>query len=184
AATENANRLGLAEQFTAELADVDRIRENGVFGAEAFGLVLANPPYRECGRGRQSPRGEAVNAARFDSGAGLAGFIRAAGYLLKTGGALCLVGSARRLAETLALLSASRLTPKRLRLVHGRADATAKIVLAEAVKNAGPGLTAEPPLILYEKGQGNRLTPETLAFCPYLACNARRGPTASPRSPS
>jgi tRNA1Val (adenine37-N6)-methyltransferase len=59
-----------------------------------------------------------------------------------------------------------------LRLVHGRTHLPAKIVLVEAVKNAGPGLRVEPPLILYEKGQGNRVTPEALAFCPYLRCNA------------
>jgi tRNA1Val (adenine37-N6)-methyltransferase len=184
AAAENAVRLGLAEHFTAMCADVGRIREEARFGAESFGLVLANPPYRELGRGRISPKGEGVNAARFESGSGLAGFVRAAGFLLKTGGAFYAVGLAERLDATLALLSEARLAPKRLRLVHGRVDAPAKIVLVQAVKNAGPGLRVEPPLVLYEKGQGNRITPDALAFCPFLACNAGRGLTASPRSPS
>jgi len=178
AATENAGRLGFAEHFRAEPADVGRIREDGVFTAESFGLVLSNPPYRELGRGRLSPRGEEVNAARFESGEGLAGFIQAAGYLLATGGAFCLVGLAERLTEMLALMHEALLAPKRLRLVHGRLDAPAKIVLAQAVKNAAPGLRVEPPLIVYEKGQGNRITPEALAFCPFLACNSGRGLTA------
>jgi len=184
AAAENAARLGLAEQFMAIRADVGRIREEGAPRAESFELALCNPPYREPGRGRLSPRGGEVNAARFESGAGLSGFIAAAAYLVKNGGALCLVGLAERLAGTLAFLAEVRLTPKRLRFVHGRLDAPAKIVLVQAVKNAASGLRAEPPLVLYEKGQGNRITPEALAFCPFLACNARVGVTAAPRSPS
>jgi tRNA1Val (adenine37-N6)-methyltransferase len=178
AAQENAVRLGLAGHFTAVRADVGRIREEGAPWAESCDLAVCNPPYRELGRGRPSPKGDAMNAARFESGAGLAGFIRAGGFVLKTGGALCLVGLAERLPETLSLLGEARLAPKRLRLVHGRLDAPAKIVLVEAVKNAGPGLKAEAPLILYEKGQGNRITPEALAFCPFLACNTGRGLTA------
>lgn len=117
--------------------------------AASCDVVLANPPYRRSGSGRLAPDGERA-AARHELHGGLADFVEAARYLLKPGGRCFLVYLPERLAELLTLLTAARLEPKRLRLVHGRADTAASMLLVEARRNGRPGLLVERPLLVYD----------------------------------
>lgn len=172
AAAANAARLDLP--FTAVQAD---LAANPVeVPDQAFDLVLANPPYHALGRGRVTPKAAAV-PARFQAAADLADFAAAAARALKTRDRAAVVARAEDLPALLAALDAAGLAPKRLRLVHGRLAAPAKLCLVEAVRGGRFGLTVEPPLVLYV-GEGQALTAAALAFCPHLACNPRRGPAA------
>ncbi len=164
-AMDNARSLGLASQYEVVQADVSSYEHS-----RRVDFVLANPPYRQEGTGRLS-KGQARTQARFESGLGLEGFAGAAARSLKTKAPFCLVHLAERLDLVLACLAGHGLRPKRLRMVHGRADKPARLVLVEARPGSGPGLVAEPPLVLYGTGQGRDLTPEALAFCPFLECN-------------
>lgn len=174
AAGANAEKLGLAGSFTPLLADARRIRQEPAVAPEGFDLVLANPPYRRPGTGLVCP-GPARAGARFETDGTLDDFLAAAAYALANRGSCALVFLAGRLPDLLAGLAARRLTPRRLRCVHGRADAPARLVLVEARKNGRSELVVEPPLILYEERAGAAvLTGTALAFCPFLACNAER----------
>ncbi len=166
AAEENADDLYLSKQFTVVQGDVSDWRP-----ASVVDFVVSNPPYRPLGKGRVS-QGEERAAARFEQHADFARFARCAAIALKTRGKFIFIHLPERLTEIMAALNQAGLEPKRLRMVHARKDAHARMVLVEAVKSAKPGLKVEPPLILHTgKGKQTRFTDEALAFCPFLGCN-------------
>ncbi len=166
AANQNAERLHLGTKLQAVQGDVIDWRPDRVVD-----FVIANPPYRRLGQGRVS-HGENRATARFEAQADFAAFARCAAIALKTRGKFTFVHLPERLPELLIDLDAAGLAPKRMRMVHGRVDEVAKIVLMETVKAGGAGLKAEAPLILHEgRGEETHLTSEALEFCPYLSCN-------------
>ena len=170
AAEENRANLHLIDKLTFQQADVDDWRPDKVVD-----FVVANPPYRVLGTGRAS-RGEDRKAARFEERGTFAGFARCAAVALKTRGRFAFVHLPERLPELLAVLTDNGLAAKRLRLVHGRVDETARMVLVETVKAGASNLKVEPPLVLHEgKGERTKMTRQALDFCPFLACNAREG---------
>lgn len=141
---------GLEARIKIVEADVRALR--GVLSPQSFAAVLANPPYRPPGSGRQAPAGERA-AARHELAGGLADFLRAAAYLLGDGGRLYIVYLAERLAELLAHMREARLEPKRLRCVHARTGEPARMVLVEGRKGGKGGVVVEPPLYVYA-GEG------------------------------
>lgn len=167
-ASINAERLGFQQQFAIQNDDIlSYAPESG----PPYDFVSCNPPWREPGRGRLNPGPDRARA-RHEGPAGLTDFAAASRRSLKTRGRFFLVHLPERLPEILAVCSGHGLAPKRLRLVHGHGAARAKVLLLEAVKAGGPGLTVEPPLLLYSGPErGAALTPEALAFCPFLQCN-------------
>ena len=52
----------------------------------------------------------------------------------------------------MTVLRDSGFEPKRLRMVHGRRDIPAKMLLLEAAHGGQEGLEVAPPLILYRHG--------------------------------
>ncbi|MBR4211942.1 MAG: methyltransferase [Oscillibacter sp.] len=114
------------------------------FSTGAFDLIVSNPPYY-CG---VAPSGDARRAARHESACTLPELVRAAAYLLRWGGAFCLVHKPERLADVLCCLREGRCEAKRLRLVHETADAPPALILVEGRRGGKPGLTIERPLVL------------------------------------
>lgn len=170
AATENAVNLHLTDKFTVTSGDVADWRPEQVVD-----FVVANPPYRKLGKGRPSADEERKNA-RFEETGTFAAFARCAATALKTRGRFAFVHLPERLPELLADLAGVGLTPKRMRLVHGKADQEARMVLVETVKAAAQGLRVEPPLILHEgDGPNTRVSGQALEFCPFLDCNPKEG---------
>ncbi|TYO96066.1 tRNA1Val (adenine37-N6)-methyltransferase [Geothermobacter ehrlichii] len=119
---------------------------------QSVDLVLSNPPFRPPRSGRIAPDDERA-AARHELAGGLDDFVRAAAFLLKNGGRFCLVHLTERLTDLLTLLRQASIEPKRLRLVHSRRKEPARLVLVEGRRAGRPGLTIEPPLVVYE-GEG------------------------------
>lgn len=174
AATANATALGLDHRYRAVLGDVRAMAEIADCAPNAFDLVLCNPPYRQPGHGRLPPDPD-KQAARFETSADLEDFFQAAARSLDTKGRLALVHLPEHLHRIFTALAKAGLEPKRLRLVHGREDKAASLLLLEARKAVRPGLRIEPPLLLYaQKAQGSELTQDARAFCPFLACNSLR----------
>lgn len=137
------NRLaGRVRFFTCDLRDV-----RAHFKAESYDAVIMNPPYDEPGTSRRSPS-DAMAAAMHGTECSLDDVVAAAKYLLKNGGRLYLVMRARRAAELFALLDARNVRPKRMRAVHPKPGREASVVLVEAVRDGGSGLTIEPPLFI------------------------------------
>jgi tRNA1(Val) A37 N6-methylase TrmN6 len=126
-----------------DLRDINRM-----FPREAFAHVLSNPPYRSRSRGRTNPEEEKA-IARHELHCRLDDLARAARWLLRERGAFHVVYPAERLGELVSALRAERLEPKRVRLVHPRAELPARLVLLTAVKGARPEVTVLPPLVLH-----------------------------------
>ncbi len=127
----------------------------------SFALVVSNPPFGRPGHGRLSPQLSRARARHELALAAADLWLRAA-ELLPAGGRLALCWPPSRLPRALASLEANRLAPKRLRLVHGRADLPAKLALIEAVKDGGEQLTVEPPLVVFARER--EYTPEVAAI--------------------
>ena len=171
-ARENARRLGLDGRFAFLAADV---RHPGCLRPESADLVLCNPPYRDPSTGRVCPEGSRT-LARFEAGAGLTDFARAASLALRNRKPCAFIHLAERVDVLLAALRACRLQPKEALFVHPRANVGARLVLVRAIKNGGAGMVVPPPLVLHEgSGEGTALTRDALSFCPRLACNAGQG---------
>ncbi len=130
--------------------------------AEAFDIVTSNPPYRIQTMGRVAADDERATA-RHELAGGLDAFLRAAVFLLNSGGRFYVVYLAERLAELLSGMRSFQLEPKRLRMVHSREGESARMVLVEGRKNGKPGMVVEAPLIIY-KGEGRDYTEEVLAI--------------------
>lgn len=157
-----ARRLVLVER-EPELVALARenLAENGVDGSaevrdlERLGLprelrqradlVVCNPPFYPASSGTPSER------ARSSRSGALEPFVAAARDALsgpRTRAAFCYPAAA--LGELFACARDARLVPKRLRLVHARADAPARLALVELRIAKPGGLTVEPPLIEWQ----------------------------------
>lgn len=136
-------------QDRIEILEADLREHRQLFSPQSIDLVVSNPPYRPLGEGKVAPDPERA-AARHELAGGLEEFADAAAYLLRQGGRFCLIYLAERLTHLLTVLAASKLEPKRLRLVHSRPGDPARLVLVEARRNGRPGLQVEAPLYIYD----------------------------------
>jgi len=142
------------EVLTLDLKDAP-----DVLGHGAFDYALCNPPYRRRGAGHSSPH-PGRRMAREEEGCTIKDICDSAFLLLKNRGALAVIFPAPRVAEAVHALCASRLEPKRMRMVHPRPGSPPSIVLIEAVKLGGPGVYFEPPL--YAFGESGKHTEEMM----------------------
>ncbi len=113
----------------------------------AYDRVLCNPPYFAEGSGAAALSPER-RRARQEQGDTLGDVVAAAAALLRVGGHFVLCHRPERLADVISALRARRLEPKRLQLVHARAELPPFLLLCDAVRDGKPSLTVLPPLIL------------------------------------
>lgn len=144
AATEN----GLRDQLITLRSDLRDIRS--LMSAGSFDLCVSNPPYFSGGSGKEAPD-TARRIARSETDCTLSDVCRAAAYLLRWGGALCMVYRPERLCDLVCALRESGLEPKRLRMVEARPGAAPSLLLLEARRGGKPGLTIEWPLRLTDE---------------------------------
>lgn len=116
----------------------------------SFDFVIANPPYRAAGSGRESPN-LSRRIARGGAGATLAEFLAAARRYAADRGRVAIVFDATRTAELIVKLAAHGLESKRMRFVHPLPDSPASIVLIESRKGARSEVTVEAPLIVHTR---------------------------------
>lgn len=158
-AAENAQANRLSDRVRIVHHDLRRLSRQTVGGGAD--LVVANPPYRPRGSGRVNPDGERA-VARHELRATLADVLDAARRLLDRGGRFVAVYPAVRSVDLIHGLRTAALEPKRMRIVHSRADGEARLVLVEAVRGGRPGVTVEPPLPIYDAA--GDYTPEVAAI--------------------
>jgi tRNA1Val (adenine37-N6)-methyltransferase len=148
----NLERGGFQGEVRALDLAQERLRETGV------PLVLCNPPYYPA-HSHRPPQTPAKAAAR--SGELLPFLAAAAASLSRKTGRALFSYPASQLPELIALAALEKLVPKRLRLVHPRADQPARLALVELRAARPGGLVIEPPLIEWI---GRKRSPELLAL--------------------
>ena len=145
-AERNVALNGLTERVAIRHADILEARK--LFPPSSFDLVVANPPYRKRGSGRISPK-PGRDLARHESTASLKDFLATAKNLVKLSGRICFIYHPTRLAEFLGEAHALKLSPTRLRMVHGNSTAEARMFLTELVKGRKSEMSILPPLFVY-----------------------------------
>ncbi|MCI8666196.1 MAG: tRNA1(Val) (adenine(37)-N6)-methyltransferase [Dorea sp.] len=120
------------------------------FGAGAFQVITVNPPYMIGEHGLKNEN-EALYIARHEVLCTLEDVLRESAKLLTPKGRLYMVHRPFRLPEILAKMSAYRIEPKRMRLVHPYIDKEPNMVLVEGLRGGNPRMKVEPPLIVYER---------------------------------
>ncbi len=139
----------------------DLLEDHPRLEAEAFSMVITNPPFGRKGHGRLPPD-PARARARHELELSAPALWRRAAELLRPGGRLAFCWPPGRLVEALVTLKAVGLVPKRLRSVHGRVELGARVVLVEAIKGGGEGLEIAAPLVVYSSP--GVYTPEVQAY--------------------
>jgi tRNA1Val (adenine37-N6)-methyltransferase len=149
-ACRNVWMNGFADRVTIRRLDVRNVQR--AFAPGSFAAVICNPPYRRNTSGRISSNAER-KIARHEIAAALGDFLRAGAYLLPLRGRMALVYPVLRGVDLLKSMRDANLEPKRLRIVHSFADASAALVLVEGVKGGRSGIEVLPPLIVYREGK-------------------------------
>lgn len=144
-AAESAAESGVDKLVTVLRGDVREIK--GLLPHGSLDMVACNPPYQAVGAGRPSPMA-ARALARHEGTLSLEELARAANYVLRYGGCLCICLRVQRLAQAIQVFGAAGLEPKRLRLVQQRAGKPPYLFLLECRRGGKPGLEADPVLLL------------------------------------
>ena len=137
---------GLENRVTVREADL-RTLTPAALGGEVD-AVFANPPYMRVESGAASPH-TALQIARHECEGGIFEFAAAAARCLKYGGLFYTVYRPDRLESLFDALKRTGFSPKRMLFVHDHPDAAPSMVLTEAKKGAGEGLSILPPLFLH-----------------------------------
>ena len=142
----------------ADVRDVSLLGEKGSYDA-----VFSNPPYMTVSSG-YACRSEAKNVARHEVCGSIFDFAKSAAAMLKYGGSFYVVYRSDRMADLFAACYATDLSPKRMTLVHARADLPPSMLLLEARRGGGVGMRVSRPLILTADGKNT-------ADYEYLLCH-------------
>jgi tRNA1Val (adenine37-N6)-methyltransferase len=119
----------------------------------SFDAAVFNPPYRRLRSGRTNPN-PAKAAARHEIEGTAADFLTAAAHALRDGGRAYTIYPARWMVEMVSRMRASRIEPKRLRVVHSRPGGVGEFILVEGAKGGREEMTVLPPLTIYGEGNG------------------------------
>lgn len=139
-----------------ELGDCIKIVEGDIrrcaetFGAASFEVVTVNPPYMNESHGLKNPS-DAKAIARHEILCNLEDVISQASKCLVSGGRFYMVHRPHRLVEIFDTMRRYNIEPKRIRMVHPKKDAEAKMVLIEGARSGGSWLKVMEPLVIYDE---------------------------------
>ena len=160
-----------------EIRQGDVRRPGACFKPLCFDAVVFNPPYRRLTSGRMNPH-PAKALARHEIAGTVGDFLVAAAYALREGGRVTAIYPAARMVELLVRMRASRLEPKRMRIVHSRPGGRGEFILLEGAKGGREALRVLPPLYIYD--DGNRYSSEMASIFQALAAFPANGGGRSP----
>jgi tRNA1Val (adenine37-N6)-methyltransferase len=152
-AKENVLLNGFEHTFRILVGDLRCIGEH--VHAESFSKVFCNPPFYRPGTGRKNI-GKQSLIARHQVCSSTKQIMIAASFAVKNKGSVILVYPAGQLGEIFDAMTAVKLQPKRLQIVYNYPgqQTKAKLVLVEAIKNGGVGITILPPFYVYREKNG------------------------------
>lgn len=132
-----------------------------MFKQHTFDLITCNPPYMKGTTGLKNEH-PSKTIARHEVKCTLEDIIEAAGYMLKDKGKFCMIHRPQRLVDIIYGMKNQGIEPKRMRMVHGKANQPPTMVLIEGVKNGGSEMRVEAPLVVYH--EDNTYTQEILTI--------------------
>ncbi len=133
----------LSPRVTVICADLKDYKNIPALAANAFDLVVCNPPYFKAGHGSG-----ARQAARQETTLDIFGVCAAAGWALRYGGRFCASFKPQRLPDLFEAMRAAGLEPKRIRPVLTRPGYAPHLFLVEARRGGNSQLDWLPPLCL------------------------------------
>lgn len=119
---------------------------------EKFSLVTCNPPYFQTGSGFVN-KSEGRTIARSELMCNSDDVCRAAKYLLKYGGRLCICQRPERIADIICAMRENLIEPKIIQTVQQREHSAPWLVLVEGRRGGKPGVRFLPTIIV-EDGDG------------------------------
>lgn len=111
-------------------------------------LVVSNPPYRQINSGRINTSSQKA-VARHELKVNLDTLLATVRRMLNKSGRFVAIYPSVRAVDLLTAMRADDIEPKRVTMVHAKADAPARLVAIEGVRGGRPGLDVEAPLIIY-----------------------------------
>ena len=141
---------GDGERFEVVQCDIREIGKH--LPRERFSLVTCNPPYFAAGSGFEN-KSEGRTIARSEVMCDSSDVCRAARYLLRYGGRLCVWQRPERLTDVICAMRDQGIEPKRIRLVQQREGSEPWLVLVEGRRGGRPGVKFLP-VLLVENGSG------------------------------
>ena len=158
-ATRSVQLNEIEEDVQMRHVDIKDYKE--AFKQHSFDLVTCNPPYMKGTTGLKNDH-PSNTIARHEILCTLEDIIDAASYVLKDKGKFCMIHRPQRLVDIIYGMKVRGIEPKRMRMVHGKANTAPTMVLVEGVKNGGSEMRVEAPLIVYR--DDNTYTQELLAI--------------------
>ena len=139
---------GLSERIEIFNGDIKDCCQH--IGTGCFDAVVSNPPYKKGDTGLVSPEDQKA-ISRSEILIKLEELVYTAARLLKTGGKFYMIHRPERLKDIIIELDRHKLTVKRIRFVHPKANKSPNMLLVEAVKAGGEFLKIEEPLYVYNE---------------------------------
>jgi len=139
-----ANELG--KNIDIQQGDLRKVQKD--FTADSFDVVISNPPYIALGKGKINPE-DSKAQSRHELNGSLPDVIKAARYLIKPKGKVYFVYPVLRLVDLLCHCRANQLEPRRMQYVHANQASGAKLVMLEAMRDAGVDLKVIRPMVVY-----------------------------------
>jgi len=150
-ARRSSNINGLSNRVVFENIDVkDSVSH---FGKCFFDTIVTNPPYKTFNTGIPNDKYNEY-VARAEVLCTLEDIVQASAFLLKPGGAFYMVQRPDRLVDTFELMRRYKLEPKKLTMVHGKANKAPVMFLVKGVRGAGKELKVTDPIILEDNDDG------------------------------
>ena len=115
-----------------------------------FDVLTVNPPYKLNNSGILNPT-DKLAIARHEIMCNLEDVIVAARTLLKDNGRMFIVHRPERLADIFMLMRKYKIEPKRVKMVHPKANKAPNIVLVEGQRDGGAYLKWDEPLYVYNE---------------------------------
>ncbi len=144
------DRVSFIHGDITDMASEDFRKKHGLCEG-AYDMVTSNPPYFP--KGGAIPSGSTAKfVARHETTASLEDFIKAASFLLKTGGHYFMVHRPSRLVDIFYHCRKYDMEPKDMRMVVPRHGEAPNIVLIHCVKGGGRELKVMKELAVYGEG--------------------------------
>jgi len=145
-ATRSSQLNHIEESVSFLNVDIKEFKKH--FVQEQFDIITTNPPYMKSEAGLKNDH-PSISVARHEVACTLEDIILASSYMLKDRGKLCMVHRPHRLVDIMSHMRKYKLEPKRMRFIHPKPGKAPTMVLIEAIRNGGPELRVEAPLMVY-----------------------------------